>query len=310
MINATIKIPTLRCLEQYDESGRSEPYLWFCFFWADATLNLSEPISVFAPPLYDIRGMFPDGVGNNQDIPIPTILGTFSRNLHPPAVLGVLIALLEEDETPDDAIVAGYDAFADAARRELNNFVLEHRLRAPTPDEAEMIKQAIKTSALAAVKSKLSFLSKLFDNQDDFLGFSYAIFEEVPLQSSQPFDLVPIEGEVTKRIKVGFSEQIVTVGRNRYQFVDQNLTVKKVRPIYPAEVLDFNDALATANDLRQQSRKVKEALSRVAESEKPAIRQKLQSLRGEIAQADQVVEKTRRALADSASRHIEATTEQ
>ena len=289
MINATISIPTLHCVEQSDGTGKSEPYLWFCFFWSDATSNPQEPVSVRLSGVYNERDQYPDNVGNNQDIPIPYISGTSSAALQPPGMLGVLVALLEQDETPENAIAAGAWAFRGAVHRELNKFVLTNGFRKPTPPEMEVIQHAIEGSFKAAIRSKLSWVSKWFDDQDDFIGFSHAIFTDFPLLANQPFDLPGINR-----------------GHDRYGFVGENLTVKKVRPGFPATILDlFGKELETAKDLRQRSRKLKEDLSRAAEAEKPAIREKLRGLRHAIAQADQTVETARWELANSSSRHAE-----
>jgi hypothetical protein len=127
MLKATVTIPRLHCVQQYDENGNSEPYLWLADVTADTTSTLPKPVSVFVPHVLDTRAQYPGNIGNNQDIPIPVEVGTFTKNLEGgmdnTAMLGVLAVLVEEDDTPSEAIAAGYAAFRDAADREINKFV-------------------------------------------------------------------------------------------------------------------------------------------------------------------------------------------
>lgn len=99
MLKATVTIPQIHCVQQYDE-GNSEPYLWFAYATADITSTL---VSVFVPNVLDTRAQYPGNIGNNQDIPIPVEVGTFTKNLEGgeknTAMLGVLAVLVEEDDT-------------------------------------------------------------------------------------------------------------------------------------------------------------------------------------------------------------------
>ena len=102
--------------------------MWFAYFWGDATsIHAPDPISVFVPKVLDTRAQYPDNIGNNRDILIPTEVGQFEINLEGGGsnltMLGVLAVLFEEDDTHSDAIAAGYDAFRIAVKRELNKYV-------------------------------------------------------------------------------------------------------------------------------------------------------------------------------------------
>jgi hypothetical protein len=159
MINAVIRIPLLHCTQQYDENGNSEPYLWFAYFWADATsISAPDPISVFVPSAADTRAQYPDNIGNNRDIPIPIEVGRFEVNLEGGGsnltMLGVLAVLFEEDDTHSDAIAAGYDAFRIAVSRELNKYVKEKRLTPSNDDDVQKIVSAIYTSVYNAIAAQ------------------------------------------------------------------------------------------------------------------------------------------------------------
>jgi len=63
-----------------DEHGNSEPYLWFAYFWGDATSISNDDenrITVFVPSVPDTRAQYPDNIGNSRDIPIPADVGRF-----------------------------------------------------------------------------------------------------------------------------------------------------------------------------------------------------------------------------------------
>src|SRR5215472_11676578 len=94
-----------------------ELYLWFAYFWGDLhTLSSPVNVSVFVPPLADSRSInqywSPDSAGG---IAVSGQVGTLRINLDDGgfgiAVAGVVIALFEKHDTPDDAMSAGYDAF-------------------------------------------------------------------------------------------------------------------------------------------------------------------------------------------------------
>ena len=186
MINAAIQIPLLHCTQQHDEHGNSERYLWFAYFFADATTILApDPISVFVPSVPDTRAQYPDNIGDNRDIPIPTEVGRFEVNLEGGAsnlaMLGVLAVLFEEDDTASEAIAAGYDAFPLAVSQALNKFVKENGPKVPNDDEIKKIVSDIYTPVYNAIKDKVSFWSGLWDDQDDFIGFSHALFVRADL---------------------------------------------------------------------------------------------------------------------------------
>lgn len=310
MISAKISVPILHCTSQYDEKGNSEPYLWFAYFWADiTTLNMAEPISVYVPPFSNIRGLFPDDIGNNRDIAIPPELGTFQISLDDAgshiALLGILIVLMEQDETPDDAIAAGYDAYRDAVRRELNKYVSEYGLTPPSDGQIKEIVNAITKSVYDAIKSKLSILSKLFDNQDDFLGHVRGIFfgqqlHAGPTPSVMDLGLPPIDQDAYKVVIQSINPlrwSLVKVGHQHYEFVRPILTLQQVTGACEEPSKVVRGAVAALKALRDLLGQQKTKLAEASEQEKPVIRKTIADLRtNQIPQAQKALDAAQRAL--------------
>ncbi len=309
MISATIEVPSLHCTEQYDEHGNSEPYLWFAYFFGDITSLIEEddPISVFVPDVPDVRALFPE-VGDNQDIDIPPELGVFQVNLEDGgldiAMLGVLVVLLEEDDTPDDAIAAGYNAFRTAVHRELNKFVKENGLSEPTEEQIKKIVDAVRSSARDAVASELGFWEGLCDNQDDTIGFSRTMFFGKTLtEPSAPvnvFELPAIDADAF-RLKVTWPAQfeLVKVGHHHYEFVRPQLKLQRVEGVCRAQVDLVKDAGYRLKALRDRVNKLKTQLAKAETSKKPEIRKRIEDVRrNQIPQARTAYDAALRALRD------------
>jgi hypothetical protein len=300
MISARIEIPTLHCTEQYDEHGDSEPYLWFAYFFTDLSkLTDPEPVSVFVPKVADVRALFPV-VADNQDIAIPPELGTFQVTLEGGllniAMLGVVVALLEEDDTPSSAIAAGHNAFENALRRELNNFVNVAGLRPPTDAETRQIVSAVTSSVMEAVSSDLGILSKLCDNQDDMIGSSHAIFFGDALQEpltpmSTVFELPAIDADAFTLHISSYNPlkyEFVKVGHHHYEFVRPLLRVRRViRPPCGGELNRVNDIGSRLKSLRHELNTLKVQLKRAEAGAKSPNQRRIQELKENLIPAAQ-----------------------
>jgi hypothetical protein len=294
MISATIEVPGLHCTEQYDEHGNSEPYLWFAYFFADATSfqqQADDPVSVFVPDIADTRALFPE-VADNQDVDISPEIGVFEVKLEGTvlnlAMLGVLVVLMEEDDTPDDAIAAGYKEFGKALHRALNKHVSENGLVPPDDEQTEEIVDAVRSAVKDAIADELGFFEGLCDNQDDNIGFSKAIFfgadlKEPPAPTVKVFELPAIDADA---FGITFSNtfppqiQVVKVGHHHYEFVRPQLKLRKVEPAFCVKELDLvNETLVRLQALRGRVDKLKVQLAKAAASKKPEIRRKIVDLR-------------------------------
>lgn len=177
----TINLDRLECIKEYDASGHSEPYIWTAFLRGDASTfsDINRIIDVQVPFETETgRGLFGNtgkGVKPGNIIPIPDALGrnvstvqTFPIDGKETVFIGFIVVLLEEDETPSDAIKAGHKAFAEALREEIQQLAIVKR-RFPTEDEIQRIKENISGRVKSAIKDKLSWYH-WFTSHDDLIG--------------------------------------------------------------------------------------------------------------------------------------------
>jgi hypothetical protein len=284
MITATINLPTLRCHEQYDESGHSEPYLWTAFFWADiTTIPTALKVKVTVPlSSSSLRDNFQNAVSNGQEISIPPEVGRCQVRLDDGgmnlAMFGVLVALLEQDDTPDRAIRRGHQVFYQAVSAQLNQYIEEHGQTPPTAQQIADIAASIERTTKSAVKSQLDFWD-LFYNQDDFLGFTYVL--SVGPQLREPADtaltLPLIEKDVFQRLTNG---QQIKVGHQKYEIINGRLTVE---PFVPdpcgPEVVRLNNANRAVEQVQDRIRALQAQLSSASPAQKIEILREVGELR-------------------------------
>jgi hypothetical protein len=291
MINATLEITRLHCIEQFDEHGNSEPYLWFAYFFTDLLRLMNDkPIEVFVPNIPDTRALFPS-VANNQDVAIPPEIGTFPVSLEPgvlnAAMLGVIVVLLEEDDPPGSAIRAGYNAFRTAVHRELNKFFDVAGLRPPNDDEMRQIAAAISNSVQEAIQDEAGILSIFCDNQDNAIGFSHAIFfgdalKEPPAPTNTVFELPDIDADELKVVITSFNPlkyEIRKAGHHHYQFIRPLLRLEKVMGICAGQVDHVNSAGSRLNKLRDELNELRRQLAKVEVHQKSGIQTRIDDLK-------------------------------
>lgn len=123
--DAILRLETLRCIGESDGSGGSEPYLWFALVWVDAqTLATPGRIGLTAINSGSARRVVRGGMRAGQSAPVPAGASTLRVRLEDGRRnfrrLLPIVALWENDETPDDALRAGYRAWVDGLNRELS----------------------------------------------------------------------------------------------------------------------------------------------------------------------------------------------
>ena len=176
-------------------SGAPELYLWFAYFWGDLhTLSNPVNISVFTAPLADSRSInqysSPDSA---QGIAVPGQVGTlqiilddeipnFDGGTLRVGMAGVVIALFEKHDTPDDAISAGYDAFGPALHQQIDAFLNANGLQSPTDQQIRAMVKGVADAVTSAVSSKLSLWDKLFGTQDKNVGHTIVLMAGDTLQ--------------------------------------------------------------------------------------------------------------------------------
>lgn len=309
MINATINLPTLRCHEQFDSGRTSEPYLWTAFFFADAaTTKTTKQVRVIVPQFFNsLRSNFPDGVTNGQDISIPPEVGRQTIKLDTTddrVALGVLVLLLEQDDTPEDAMKIGHRALGDALEKELNKFVKEHGPTRPNDEQVKAITSAVESTVKSAIKKELNLLDQLFRNQDDFLGNTSTLLlgPEVthPNGNGLTFPLI----EKDEFIPNG-TGGVVKVGHQKYEIVGGTLTVE---PFVPdpcaAEIIAFNQATVVVDQLKRALRTLEDQLKKAPATQKDILRQEVREMRTvDIPNAEEAVERAQEQLTECRNSH-------
>jgi len=200
----TFRLTTLRCIKESDAKGGSEPYLWVTYFALDGrNIAQANPLTIDTPPATFIRKEFPDNVADGQVINVTASLSNRSFQVDPGPLnfmmAGCIAVLLEEDDTPENAIIAGHLAYSKEIEKQLNALV---KKRISTADKSEIkdsevkvIRDAVNSKVKSAIKDNLSLGQKLFDNQDDLLGFTFVNLVNEAIQT-KTFDFPEIfEGD-------------------------------------------------------------------------------------------------------------------
>ena len=162
-------LQTLTCLDQIHclrqaEFGSSEPYLWTAFFKIEGDTVVLDLADDGRPGLFlngactfvatpgshgDLRDR---SVAEGDDVPIPAELGELGLSLTPiraaertnlppdfsvPGTVGVVVALLEENQASDEGAAAGHLAFDHALEQGINELIPTFGIRKqdPTPED-------------------------------------------------------------------------------------------------------------------------------------------------------------------------------
>jgi hypothetical protein len=184
--------------------------------------------------------------------------------------------------------------------------VIENGLVVPTDDQINAIVSAIHTRVYNAIKDKVSWWSKLWDNQDDFIGHSHALFvgkdlAEPATPTVQDF-LAPIDADAFEIVinwnTYPISASLVKVGHNHYEFIRPQLTLSKAPGVCVDRVKALDAAAGTLRKLRDKRNKLKARLAET-EGEQQSIRKEIANLKSsEIPEAERALNAAARALRD------------
>ena len=149
----TDRIVTLRELHAHKESdgsGGSEPYLWTCL------VTIAQDLSVRGTPpaIGEARLVMAQGMRAGQTAPVPASVGVRrlrTEDGEEPRGLILVTALLENDETPLQAVEAGYLAFMS----EVPSAIQDHLLLLNDPATRDEARSAIADQVAAAVDSAI-----------------------------------------------------------------------------------------------------------------------------------------------------------
>jgi hypothetical protein len=207
-----IQLERLHCYDEGDSAGAAEPYLWAVFFkidgttaFVDETFTLQGTAQTFSS-LGNHKNLNDESVDAGDDVAIPQQFG-FGADFIPiplrtpvlgvkeiPWVIGCVLVLLEEDNTPESAVEHGRAQLRievqDAIDRLIPTLNINHQ--SPTPEEFDAIADMISARVTAAVADHVGGLSWLggFGNMDDQIGNEIFLFTQDDFLSSGPEPIV------------------------------------------------------------------------------------------------------------------------
>lgn len=205
----TLRLTTLKVVKQSDRGqGGSEPYLWITFFKMKDHLSAAElfdfvqPLDVITKPqTMDFRELFPNNVGDGITIDIPPQVGVWQDKMDlsaPYAMLGCVVVLMEEDETSNKAIQAGFDEYRETIASELNVLIKARLAKLDTSalsdDEITALEEKVQLAVESEIKDNLGLWEKIRGSarQDDSLGVSYIVLMGSQIQSNPNIHLPAI----------------------------------------------------------------------------------------------------------------------
>src|SRR5438045_9504476 len=117
--------------------------------------------------------------------------------------------------------------FPNRGQREINKYVYEKGLTPPNDDHINRIVSGIYTSVYNTIADKEGWWSGFWDNQDDYIGYSYALFlgdqlSEPATPTVQDLGLAVIDTDAFK-VAINWetyppSGRLEIVGHNQFEF--------------------------------------------------------------------------------------------
>lgn len=286
--DAIVTLERLRCIRESDGTGHSEPYIWPVLLWIDEnTLATPSLVGVTAPVLGNARVVIKNDMRAGETADIPRSVGVlrvrFEEGLTVRRMI-LAVALWEEDETPEAAMRAGFQAFSRELRAALadNLFALGSATEEEQKAIIETIKTRVKTRVESAIENSLTswqktrvFVGTL--NLDDIINSDFASFA----------DLVPTRIILTFR-----------AGASDVYLIQGNLQVRPVRvDLCQTEVDSVKVAQSAVNGVDAEIRQLQDDLQHASPADKPGILAEIKRLREEdLASAQDALEDARRAL--------------
>ena len=323
--DAIIVLERLRCIRESDVTGGSEPYIWPVLLWIDDnTLATPSLVGMTAPALGNARVVIKNDMRAGQIADIPTSVGVLRVRFEDGLSIRRLIlavALWEEDETPETAMRAGFQAFSGELRTAIadNLFALSQA----SGEELDAIIKTIKTRVKDQVKSAIEngltnwqkarvFLGTL--NLDDIIGNDFKNFPDLlptPITLAFPFETRQLlsygdagtSGNVSNPVVVGFGGwlnfKFLFAGRNAagedriYAYIvrssssdvyeiEGNLQLRPVRvDRCQVEVNAVKAAQSAVDGVDTEIRALQAELQHASPAEKPYIISEIKRLREE-----------------------------
>jgi len=185
--DAIVLLEQLHCLTLINTEARTEPYIWPALVRIDDnTLTTPDLVAMQTPILGDARVVIKDSMRAGETAGIPSSVGIlrtrFEDNLMTRRLI-LVVALLENDETPDGAMEAGFKAFKSELRAAIadNLFALSAADDEQTKVITDQISQRVEGRVRSAIEDGLSAYEKAkvfagFLDLDDSIGSDFKSF--------------------------------------------------------------------------------------------------------------------------------------
>lgn len=185
--DAFVLLEQLHCLQLINTEARTEPYIWPALVRIDDnTLTTPDLVAMQTPFLGDARVVIKDSMRAGETAGIPSSVGIlrtrFEDNLMTRRLI-LVVALLENDDTPEDAMQDGFKAFNSELRAAIadNLFALSTADDEQTKAITDAISQRVAGRVSSAIEDGLSAYEKakvfagLLD-LDDSIGSDFKSF--------------------------------------------------------------------------------------------------------------------------------------
>ena len=252
--DAIIILETLRCITLRNTESRTEPYIWAALIRVDDnTLATPQLVSLTAPVLGNARVVIKDSMRAGETADIPSSVGILRARFDDGLTtrrLILVVALWEEDETPQDAMEAGFRAFNSGLQDAIGDVDNLFPLSTANEEEREQIIKEIRASVTSrvesAIRNELSAWEKAkvlagVLNLDDPIDSAFLSFGENGLDSAP----ITMAFEAKRRI-LGIDTL------SQYEIQGQ----LQVRPVVvdrcQAKVAAVNAAQAVVNDIEAE----------------------------------------------------------
>lgn len=189
-LDVSIRIDELKCYDEGDGPGDAEPYLWACFYKIDgSTFHINKSgfltgSAVIQRMTGNQGNLYNTDVSAGDTVTVPPTVGFWHTQLMPipihpswasivktakgwddiPGYIGVLYVLMEEDNLPNSAALAGYSSFCSTFELRLNETLNTIGVFNPeiTPDLETGIRNAVTESTRQAIMDSLNIAEKLW----------------------------------------------------------------------------------------------------------------------------------------------------
>jgi hypothetical protein len=292
--DATIVLERLRCIRESDGTGHSEPYIWPVMLWIDDnTLATPALVGVTAPALGNARVVIKSDMRAGQTANIPGSVGLLRVRLEDNQTIRRLIlavALWEEDETPEAAMRAGFQAFSSELRAVIadNLFALNQASEEEREALIATIKARVRNRVRSAIENGLTGFQKARVaigtlNLDDIIDSDFNYFPDLSTMS------------ITLTFGAGSSDDYEIQGQLQVQPVRVDRCQAEINAVQTAQV--------AISGIDAQIKALQAELHSASPAEKPFIISEIKRLRAEeLPGALAALENARRALQDCRER--------